>query len=67
MATQSNVCTCAVCNGSECKCGCQTTSSRPAASCQCGPACSCGDTCSCGAGAGAQAGQPHSPSSRVPA
>ncbi len=50
MTTQSNPCTCAVCNGSECKCGCQTTA-RPAASCQCGPACACGDTCTCGTSA----------------
>ncbi len=47
MATQSNVCVCAVCNESECQCGCQTTPARPAASRQCGPACTCGETCTC--------------------
>lgn len=50
MTTQSNLCTCAVCPGSECKCGCQATA-RPAAACSCGPACACGDTCTCGTSA----------------
>ena len=42
MSTQSNVCACAVCGGSECKCGCQNPTARPAASCQCGEVCNCG-------------------------
>ena len=44
MSTQSNVCACAVCAGSECNCGCQALA---AASCQCGEVCSCGPTCTC--------------------
>jgi hypothetical protein len=47
MATQSNVCACAVCNGAECKCGCQNPAGSAAASCQCGPVCSCGPACTC--------------------
>lgn len=47
MSTQSNVCACAVCGGSECKCGCQNPTVRPAASCQCGEVCNCAETCSC--------------------
>lgn len=47
MTTQSNVCACAVCGGSECRCGCQTPAARPAVSCQCGEACRCGETCTC--------------------
>ena len=47
MSTQSNVCACAVCTGSECTCGCQNPADRPAASCQCGEVCSCGPTCTC--------------------
>ena len=47
MSTQANVCACAVCIGSECKCGCQHPAGRPAASCQCGEVWSCGPTCNC--------------------
>jgi hypothetical protein len=47
MSTQLNVCACAACTGSECKCGCQNLAGRPAASCQCGEVCSCGPTCNC--------------------
>ena len=47
MATQSNVCACAVCPGSECNCGCQNPAAQPAASCQCGEVCNCGPTCNC--------------------
>jgi hypothetical protein len=47
MSTQSNVCACAVCTGSECKCGCQNPGGRLAAPCQCGEVCSCGPTCNC--------------------
>lgn len=47
MSAQSNVCSCAVCTGSECACGCQNAAPRPAASCQCGNACTCGPTCNC--------------------
>jgi len=47
MTTQSNVCACATCTGSECTCGCQNASARPAASCQCGEVCNCGPTCTC--------------------
>ena len=46
-ATQSNACTCQVCTGAQCKCGCQDSTTRPAASCKCGQACSCGQTCNC--------------------
>jgi hypothetical protein len=47
MTTQSNVCACAACTGSECTCGCQNATGRPAASCQCGEVCNCGPTCTC--------------------
>ena len=47
MTTQSNVCACAACTGSECTCGCQNAAARPAAACQCGEACTCGPTCTC--------------------
>ena len=47
MSTQSNVCACAVCTGSECACGCQNPEGQPAASCQCGAVCNCGPTCNC--------------------
>ena len=45
MSTQSNVCACAVCTGSEYMCGCQNPAGSPAASIQCGEVCSCGPTC----------------------
>jgi hypothetical protein len=57
MATQSNVCACAVCLGSECKCGCQTPPARPAASCQYGEACQCGEACRCGEACSCAGGQ----------
>ena len=47
MSTQSNVCACAVCTGSECQCGCQNPTARPVASCQCGEVCNCAETCNC--------------------
>ena len=47
MITESNVCGCAVCTGSECKCGCQNAAPRPTASCQCGEVCNCGEGCNC--------------------
>ena len=47
MSTQSKVCACAVCTGSDCKCGGQNPAARPAASCQCGEVSSCGPTCNC--------------------
>jgi hypothetical protein len=47
MSTQSNVCTCTVCTGLACNCGCQALGTRPAASCQCGENCNCGPTCNC--------------------
>jgi hypothetical protein len=46
MSTQVNACACAVCTGSECKCGRQNPAGRPA-SCQCGEVGSCGPTCNC--------------------
>ncbi len=47
MTTQSNVCACTACIGSECTCGCQNHPARPAASCQCGQVCTCGPACTC--------------------
>ena len=55
MTTQSNVCVCETCVGTQCTCGCSSTllgasqnaTPVPAASCQCGEVCSCGETCSC--------------------
>jgi hypothetical protein len=47
MSTQSNVCKCAVCLGSECTCGCQNPEARAAASGQCREVCNCGPTCNC--------------------
>ena len=47
MTTQSNVCACAACTGSEYTCGCQNAAARPAAACQCGEVCNCGPTCTC--------------------
>ena len=47
MTTQSNVCTCETCVGTECTCGCQTAAPAAGASCRCGDACNCGPMCSC--------------------
>jgi len=47
MTTQSNVCVCETCVGTQCTCGCQNSAPVPSASCQCGEACSCGGTCNC--------------------
>ena len=47
MTTQSNVCVCAACTGSECTCGCQSAAAQPTASCQCGDVCNCGPACTC--------------------
>ena len=41
MTTQSNVCVCGTCVGTQCTCGCQNPAG-PAASCQCGEVCNCG-------------------------
>jgi hypothetical protein len=46
MTSQSNVCECKACVGTQCTCGCQN-SPAPSASCQCGEVCSCGPTCTC--------------------
>ena len=43
MTTQSNVCVCETCVGTQCTCGCQHPAPVPSASCQCGEACNCGD------------------------
>lgn len=59
MSTQSNVCACAVCPGSECHCGCQSPAAQSAASCQCGEVCHCGPTCTCNDGPHATASQPE--------
>ena len=45
MTTQSNVCVCETCVGTQCTCGCQNPA--PAASCECGEVCNCGETCNC--------------------
>jgi hypothetical protein len=58
MLTQSNVCGCAACTGSECTCGCQNP--NPAASCQCGEVCGCGQACTCQGCQHANAGQAES-------
>jgi hypothetical protein len=47
MTTQSNVCECGTCVGTQCTCGCQNPAPGQSASCQCGEACNCGETCSC--------------------
>lgn len=48
MTTQSNVCLCETCAGTECTCGCQSAAPQTTtASCQCGESCDCGDTCTC--------------------
>ena len=59
MSTQSNVCACAVCTGSECKCGCQNPVARPAALCRCGEVCNCAETCTCNGCQDAIARQPE--------
>jgi hypothetical protein len=45
--TQSNVCVCGTCIGTQCTCGCQNPAPAPTASCQCGEVCNCGEGCSC--------------------
>lgn len=47
MSIQSNVCVCAVCGGSECACGCQSPTVKPAVSCLCSENCNCGESCTC--------------------
>jgi hypothetical protein len=47
MTTQSNVCVCETCVGTQCTCGCQHPAPVPTASCQCGEVCICGGTCNC--------------------
>jgi hypothetical protein len=47
MTTQSNVCECKTCVGTQCTCGCQNSTPASSASCQCGEACNCGPTCTC--------------------
>jgi hypothetical protein len=47
MNTQSNVCGCETCIGTQCICGCQNSAPAPSASCECGEVCSCGPTCTC--------------------
>ena len=42
MTTQSNVCVCETCVGTQCTCGCQNPAPAPSASCQCGEVCNCG-------------------------
>lgn len=49
MTTQSNVCVCETCVGTQCTCGCQHPARVPTASCQCGEACNCGEGRSDGA------------------
>jgi hypothetical protein len=46
MTTQSNVCECETCVGTQCACGCQN-SPPPSASCPCGEVFDCGPTCTC--------------------
>ena len=43
MTTQSNVCVCETCVGTQCTCGCQNPAPVPTASCQCGEVCNCGE------------------------
>ena len=47
MTTQSNVCVCETCVGTQCTCGCQNPAPVKTASCQCGEICNCGETCNC--------------------
>jgi hypothetical protein len=47
MTTQSNVCECKTCVGTQCTCGCQNSTPASSASGQCGEACNCGPTCTC--------------------
>lgn len=47
MTTQSDVCVCGTCTGTQCTCGCQHPAPVQTASCQCGDACNCGETCNC--------------------
>ena len=47
MTTQSNVCVCETCVGTQCTCGCQNPAPVPATSCQCGEVCNCGEGCDC--------------------
>ncbi|MGZ5252561.1 MAG: hypothetical protein ACXWCE_20260 [Caldimonas sp.] len=45
-AKQPVPCSCAVCQGKTCTCGCQQPAARSA--CACGPQCACGTQCACG-------------------
>ena len=47
MTTQSNVCECETCVGTQCTCGCRNSAAAPSAACQCGEVCNCGPTCTC--------------------
>jgi hypothetical protein len=47
MTTQSNVCQCENCVGTQCTCGCQNSVPVRSASCQCGEVCTCVPTCTC--------------------
>jgi hypothetical protein len=47
MTTQSNVCECESCVGTQCTCGCQHSAPTQIASCQCGEVCTCGTACTC--------------------
>src|SRR5690349_16743524 len=47
MNTQSNVCGCKTCVGTQCTCGCHNSAPAQSASCQCGDVCNCGPTCTC--------------------
>src|SRR6185503_9620666 len=47
MTTQTNVCACGTCVGTQCTCGCQNAAAVPATLCQCGEVGNCGPTCTC--------------------
>jgi hypothetical protein len=47
----SNACTCEVCAGASCTCGCQSAALETQPSCLCGDACTCGPNCACARGA----------------
>jgi hypothetical protein len=47
MTTQSVICVCGTCVGTQCTCGCQNAAPVLAEPCQCGEICTCGETCNC--------------------
>jgi len=47
MSTKSIVCACAVCSGTQCRCGCQNSATRATTCAGCGQVCKCTETCSC--------------------